>query len=115
MANYIQSMIRIACEIALQGDEDRHYRLGAIARRKDGAIVNACNGRPSHVHAPSHAEFRLCRKLDSSKTVYVARINKHGEMAMAKPCRACQIALRRRKIEKVIYTINNNEYGVMFL
>ncbi len=109
-------MLKIASDVALMGDEDRKYCLGAVAKRKDGAIVYAYNGRPTDVHAPSHAEFRLTKKLDTSKTIFVSRINRNtGIVGLAKPCKACQIAIQSKKINKVIYTISENEYGVLFL
>lgn len=98
------------------GDTDRKYCLGAVAKRLDGALVYAYNGRPTDVHAPSHAEFRLSKKLDSSKTVFVSRINCNtGVIALSRPCQACQIALISKKVEKVIYSISKSEYGVMYL
>jgi len=116
MSNYIQQMLKIACEVALMGDENRKYCLGAVAKRKDGALVYSYNGRPTDVHAPSHAEFRLSKKLDTSKTIFVARINRNtGIIGLAKPCGACQIAIKSKMINKVIYTISDKEYGVLFL
>lgn len=98
------------------GDTNRKYCLGAVAKRLDGALVYAYNGRPLNVYAPSHAEFRLSKKLDSSNTVFVSRINRNtGTIALARPCRACQIALKSKKVEKVIYSISETEYGVMYL
>lgn len=109
-------MLKIATNVALMGDKNRKYSLGAVSRRKDGALVYAYNGRPTDVHAPSHAEFRLSKKLDTSKTVFVSRINRNtGLIGLAKPCPACQVALKSKNIEKAIYTISENEYGVLFL
>jgi tRNA(Arg) A34 adenosine deaminase TadA len=116
MSNYIDQMLAISVRVALMGDTDRKYCLGAVAKRTDGALVYAYNGRPLNVHAPSHAEFRLSKKLDSSSTVFVSRVNRNtGVIALSKPCNACQIALKSRNVNKVIYSITDKEYGVMFL
>jgi len=109
-------MLCISVRIALMGDTNRKYCLGAVAKRTDGALVYAYNGRPLNVHAPSHAEFRLSKKLDSSRTVFVSRVNRNtGTIALAKPCQSCQIALKSKYVEKVIYSITEKEYGVLFL
>ena len=109
------NMLGIAVEIANLAKKNRNYYVGAVARRKDGAIVGSPNGWPVLQNAWHHAEARLVRKLETTDTVYVARLKKTGEKALARPCEGCQIMLRSKKIEKVIYTISDKEYGVLYL
>lgn len=94
---------------------DRTYFIGAVAERKDGAIVISHNGWPLTKNALHHAESRLVRKLDTAKTVYVARLAKDGKRVLSRPCESCMIFLKSRKVQRVIYTISDSEYGVIYL
>lgn len=68
----------------------------------------------------SHAEVNLYRKIryldiDFSKiTVYVYRELKNGELALAKPCPACEQALRSLGIKKVAYTVDGGYVSERF-
>lgn len=116
--------LRLAAEVAVFKCDTRSHRLGAIGVRSDGVMVAAYNGtayyngaiyRQNPKRMPSmHAEARLTRKLDFYSTVYVARPMKTG-LGLARPCPSCQRALRRKRVERVYYTISDNEYGVMEL
>jgi len=108
-------MLEIAVKIANLAKKNRNYYVGAVAKRKDGAIVGSPNGWPTLKSAWHHAEARLVRKLETTDIVYVARLMKTGEKALARPCESCQIIMRSKKIKKVIYTISEKEYGVLFL
>ncbi len=116
MNNYIRKMLDIAASVALLGDLERKQRIGAIGKRLDGALVYSYNGRPSERHPPSHAEHRLSKKLDSCDTVFVARVDRSSSLlTLSKPCFNCECALRSRRVKKVIYSISEKEYGVLFL
>lgn len=71
------------------------------------------------VHAEVDAILNIRRKVDltGSKIVVVRRLRADHEnniaLAMAKPCTMCQAVLFAYGIKKAIYTINNNEFGVM--
>jgi tRNA(Arg) A34 adenosine deaminase TadA len=114
-----------AAQIALPSIENdyRDFWLGCIGIREDGVMVSAKNGAASfqaaiksyHLLPTSHAEGRVLRKLGGGGTVYVARVSKKdGSLVMARPCSMCQIKLRAAKVNKVYYTINNNEYGIWY-
>ena len=120
----IDKYFRLARQVALKGDTleaDRHYRLGAVGTRNDGTIVTASNipirtpnsNTGAHAKAHAHAETRLVRKLDWGSTVYVVRIRRDGSLAMARPCRRCQSAMRLRGVRYCYYSINDAEYGVI--
>lgn len=108
-------LLQRAAGLSLYGKEDRKFRLGAIGVRTDGAIVYSTNGGVKGAQTPSHhAESRLCRKLDFGSVVYVARVLKSGEIAMAKPCIGCQIAMKNRGVAKCWYSINEREFGCIY-
>ena len=115
-------MLKMAAKISLPSDvnDPRNFWLGCIGIRKDGAMVSGKNGA---VHSDSsaeyrtiqtaHAEGRVLRKLGKGGTIYVARVSKlTRRIAMSYPCVHCQAAIRSRAVKKVIYTINEFQYGV---
>jgi hypothetical protein len=100
------------------------FYLAAVGLRSDGTIVDtsnkaARNMSPAGTTPPklpsTHAEVRLCRKLDYGAVVFVARVTKDGKWASAKPCDNCTRALRFRNVKQVYYTIGPDEYGVIDL
>jgi tRNA(Arg) A34 adenosine deaminase TadA len=103
----------------LQVKYQQGFYLAAIGVRRDGAIVRATNKAlrdgSSNPIPSTHAEARLCRKLDAGADVYVARVTRDGSWAMSRPCEGCQSALRARRVRRVYYTIGPGEYGVMHL
>lgn len=57
-----------------------------------------------------HAEIAALVKNRSDERayrIYVARIHKNGEYALAKPCNICSMAIKEAGITEVIYTNNN--------
>ena len=116
MSKRTENMLRIAAEVAKLEKRGRTFLLGAVAYRKDGALIASPNGFPIIPNALSHAEARLCRKIDSADTVYIARVSReNGTWQMAKPCMQCVIFMRAKKIKRAIYTITEGEYGGMIL
>lgn len=94
----------------------KKYNLAAAGERKDGAWVEAKNGATLGTPLPAaHAEARLCKKLDTGATVYVARVTRDGKWAMARPCAACRVRLRAKMVKMVYYTIGENEWGTLEL
>lgn len=120
-------MLKLAAEYAgISNERDtRSFYLGVVGRRADGCIVHAKNLSvidrsidPNRVYRKSvqaHAEYRLTRKLGFNGTVYVARVARGTrEFAMARPCELCQSVLRSYRVEKVYYSINENQFGIWF-
>lgn len=113
---YPEQGLELAAAYAPSTVEDpRCFRLGAVGLRSDGVVVYARNGSGWLPSPDAHAEARLVRKLDRGATVYVARILANGEWAMAKPCPTCMPRLRAKKVVRVFWTINKNEFGGMIL
>ena len=63
--------------------------------------------------AKLHAEMMCINKIknldiDFNKvTLYIYRENKNSELAICKPCKACQKAIKDLGIKTIYYTINN--------
>ena len=116
--NKIKKHFALAIKAAEKGDSkdaSRHFRIGAVAIRSDGALVSASNIPNREPDSESHAEARLTKKLDHNAEVFVVRIGRGGELRNARPCKRCRQKLKSRKIKKCYYSIANDEYGVMEL
>lgn len=113
-----KKMLTAAAEIAakLTAFDRRTYLLGAIGMRNDDVLVSSRNIAATDYVPDHHAEARLSRKLTPNSTVWVARVaRRDGRWAMAKPCAGCELRLRAAGVARVVYTISQNEWGVMDL
>lgn len=121
----MHSMLILAGKVAKPtNDTDlcKNYWLGAVGCRSDNNICSAKNmpiqdsdRMDFKREVWAHAEARVLRKmrLTTNGTIYVARISrKNGDFAMSSPCDLCRPLIAAHRIERVFYTINNNEYGV---
>jgi cytidine deaminase len=103
---------------ATQGDSKnahRQHRLAAIGLRNDGVIVGASNLCCRHKCPEAHAEYRVTKMLTANSTVFVVRVNRNGQLAMAKPCHGCQSYMKNNGVRRCYYSINDTEYGVIIL
>lgn len=108
-------MLNRAAHVARRGS-DRQYLIGAITRRRDGALITASNGRSILPTRDSHAEIRLIRKLDRAPVVYIARVMKGtGELGLAHPCWRCIVAMKSRGVKECFFTIAPTKYGRLTL
>jgi len=105
----------LAAEAATRKDDIRHYNLGAVGIRGDGATVSTCNGPSPTPNREMHAECRLTKMLDYDAIVYVARVLKNGEYGMAMPCHSCIKALKSRRVKKVYFTRGGSDFGILYL
>lgn len=121
-------LLKLAAKYSSPNQNDqRIYSLGAVGVRDDGRIVHARNEAvfdtytgskrsicSVHKRFPeSHAEARLTKKLGLGGTVYVARVARcNQELAMARPCESCQSILKAFRVNKVYYSISQNEWGM---
>ena len=105
----------IAKEIAIKKDDYRSHRLAAVGLRKDGVLVSASNGQALDKCAEAHAEVRLARKLTPFSDVFVVRVRRSGELAMAIPCHNCQQVLRSRGVSRVFFTTAPTQWGILSL
>lgn len=111
---HLQQAAQLASTITAQD-----YLLAAVGVRADGTRVQASNKAVRAVTMPgqrpdrlwnTHAEMRLCRKLDGGSIVFVARVLKDGAWAMARPCVACMNRLRQQHVIAVFFTTAPGEY-----
>ena len=93
--------------------DGRHYLLGCVAVRGDGAMVKASNGRTFVPTREMHAEYRVSKKLDYDAVVYVARVLRDGSFGMAMPCAPCLKALKTKRVKKVYFTISDDDFGMI--
>jgi len=109
--------LRRATELAKQSQE-RHQHACIIV--KGGAIqgygVNVARNTPGIIKEidalGEHAEVRALKRAIKTEdaVAYIARINRHGEARMSRPCPQCITALKSAGIKKVVYTIDSSFY-----
>jgi cytidine deaminase len=104
----------VAVKKSSSRDDMRSFFLGAIGLRNDGVFVSSKNVSAKDLVPHHHAEARLVRKMTPGSTVWVARVARNdGNWAMAKPCPGCETRLRSAGVERVVYTIRPDEWGVI--
>ncbi len=111
-AVWFDRYLQQAVDVGASKLDGRHFYVGAVGLRSDGAAVSAMNGRTYSPNPFAHAERRLLRKLDKGSVVFVGRSTRDGTWALARPCMYCRKAMRGR-VTLVVYTIAPGEYGVM--
>lgn len=129
---------RIALQNAQAHDyEDLEYHLCAVIVRGGSVVSVGFNKRNSNAfvehytdlargqrdwcmstHAEMDAVLQARSKIDlTGAKIFVIRkhqdIEKHGYFALAKPCEICQHVLYNYGISRAIYTIDDNNHGVM--
>ncbi len=112
MSRSVFGYLELAAKAALDG-KSRGFRHGAVGLRRDGATVISTNLPTQKPERTTHAEHRLCRKLDWGSTVYVSRTLLDGSLAMSRPCGSCMMAMRAKGVKRVYYSIGPGEYGVI--
>ncbi len=63
-----------------------------------------------------HSECQLLKKLrmpTEDLIIVNVRLGKNGEPMIARCCGNCERVLREKKFKKLLYTINNKEYGIL--
>jgi tRNA(Arg) A34 adenosine deaminase TadA len=113
-----KKMLLVAAGVAAQNQnrkiDNRSFLLGAVGQRNDGVIVSSRNIAAADYAPGHHAETRLIRKLTPGSIVWVTRVTRgDGLWALARPCSGCELRLRGAGVERVVYTIGPNEWGVI--
>ena len=112
------TLLQVACKVANpEADRCRKAFIGAVAIRKDGAVVSSRNVatlHPTGISPICHAERKALAKSGYGAVVYVARVRKDGSIALAKPCARCLASMRAMGVKKCYFTISNKEYGVIY-
>jgi len=101
-----------------------NYRVGAVVadkrvlargRNSDKSHTTIFKSKYANAHTLMHAEIdAMIRSVNSyKKDVFVVRVKKNGERALARPCALCLFVLRGQGVGRVFYTIGPGEYGVL--
>lgn len=110
-------MIELAASVAPHSNGK--HKLGAVVvGSKPVGIAWNWNRNPPDIHWTSAQCAELRALIDAADnaigaTVYVARVNRHGEYRLARPCDSCRQNMRIWGVSKAIYTISNTEFGLM--
>lgn len=87
------------------------YRVGAVLVKGNRVLAHTSNryrNAPGidYAHATFHAEEALLRRTRAphGAIIYVARINRAGAPALARPCTRCQEALASHGVTLARYT-----------
>lgn len=119
--------LRLAIQQAVNSDNEK-FRLGAVIF-KGGRIISKGNNVSKRspdiirfslscgIHAEMAAlnKHKYAREKVADATIFVVRINKSGHLSMAKPCDECCKHLRKANIRQAIYTVSDNEFGILIL
>ncbi len=106
----IQKLLKCAIREANKSTANYAYRMGAAAFRNGKVFAAAHNQNKTDPGTENrtrklHAEFCLaCHNLEDA-TVLVVRLNKRGELRLARPCATCTQELVGTR--KVLYTDSN--------
>lgn len=89
--------------IGQNNPEKTHTQALKLAQR-----FNTDTAHP-YLHAETDLISRLLGKyyIDSSLTIVIIRLNKHGQLRNSKPCERCQKILDALGIEKLYWSTNN--------
>jgi tRNA(Arg) A34 adenosine deaminase TadA len=108
--------IEFAVNLAASSTSKR--KVGAILLKKGKIVAEATNlekkshpeqarwankaGKPQNIYL--HAEIAALVKCCTADTIVVARVDKKGNVKMARPCPICALAIKASTIETVFYT-----------
>ena len=97
---------------------NKHFMLSAVGKRYDGSLLISSNIRTAHPIHHAHAEHRLLRKAGYGATLWIARVDRNGNICIAKPCERCEALCKNMKVKRVFYSISGIgedvfEYGCL--
>jgi deoxycytidylate deaminase len=106
-----------------QAEKSRYtkWRMGAVLV-KGGRVIaagsNTLRNEPGLAGLPFeecslHAEAAALQKVSNpGGTMYVARITRSGKQSLARPCKRCRVLLVEAGIRTVVWTIDEESFGV---
>lgn len=103
LAETSEENMRHGCIIVLGGSVQA---MGINKRTNDPFIHKNLTWLSEHAEA---AALRRCKRTEGA-VAYIARINKHGEERMSRPCPKCMIALKAAGVKKIVYTVDSSIY-----
>lgn len=115
MDRYIQAARAVA--LSSEGVGKSKFRVGAVlVHRRQGIIAARCNSYKTHPallrftkwpHLHAEAAVILSAGFDAAEnsTIYVARVGRNGELAMARPCEEiCLPLMRETGVRRAVFT-----------
>tara|TARA_R110000765_G_scaffold305984_1_gene399854 strand:+ start:171 stop:530 length:360 start_codon:yes stop_codon:yes gene_type:complete len=110
----------LAVSVANKSAHDK-WRLGSVVWRGGSVLstgFNRVRNDPfvledeKHFHCTVHAEADALRNAGYSfgAKLFVARVTRGGNLALAKPCSRCMGTIREHGIKKVYYTDETGEW-----
>jgi tRNA(Arg) A34 adenosine deaminase TadA len=118
---YDSTLAACVCAVIFSGG--RVISVGYNAKGRDSALQRRYRVNPHccSIHAEVAAVLNVRRKIDltGAKIVVVRRFRDDSpgkpRLGMARPCPMCQAVLYSYGIKRAVYTISNDEHGVMNL
>ena len=114
LSNSDRSFLSTAAKAAL--DSEYKFRMGAVVVKSGRVLSIDTNYNKRSPYTPpnrwsTHAEIRALRSASDTKgaTLYIARLAKSGNLALAKPCAWCMEHIITAKIDRVVFTISEDE------
>lgn len=113
LSNTDKSFLSTTAKAALSSEYK--FRMAAMVVKSGRVLSISTNyNKRSRTTPPNrwstHAEIRALRSASDTKnsTLYIARLAKDGTCATAKPCAWCMEHIITAKIDRVVYTINDD-------
>lgn len=105
------------------GGKNKNFRLGAVLVRKKKILTAKCNSYKTHpkinkyyqwptLHAEAAAILSLGMDNCEGTSLYVLRILRNKDIALAKPCKYCMRLIDSVGIKHIFYTTS---YGYLRL
>lgn len=99
-------------QAALSESKKSSYKvpMGAVVVHKNTIVGRGCNiahstGEPNDgMHAEIAAINNTTAKYRKDGVLFVGRVNKDDELAMAKPCQSCETILKKLGIKRIWYS-----------
>lgn len=117
------SMLNLASILAEESNHSQ-WHLGSVITR-GGSVLSRGVSKPRnpveivdgmHSGCSVHAEKDALAQCANPKgaTIFVARLTPgHRTLAMARPCNACMASIIEAKVKRVVYSMNEEEYGTI--
>lgn len=125
MDRYIQAARAVA--LSSDGVGKSKFRVGSVlVRRRQGIIAARCNSYKTHpallrftewphLHAEAAVIMAAGFDVAENSTIYVARVRRNGELAMARPCEEICIPLMRETgVRRAVFTTANGVDSIEF-
>lgn len=113
LSNSDKSFLSSTAKAAI--DSDYRVKMAAMVVKSGRVLSITTNINKRSPTTPpnrwsTHAEIRALRSATDTKnaTLYIARLSKNGSYATAKPCAWCMEHILTAKIDRVVFTIDEN-------